>query len=509
MNQKALVFDIGTTRIKGGIVNLDSLQIEKTHSVKSIIEYPGPGKAEQDPETLWNTLKEISKTLVEDPSEIKALVFVAYMAGLILLDENGEPLTKLITWLDERAAGLPRDVWSGPLKISGFNLFKLIEFLRITGGAPSNTGKDVISKIVWLKENMPDTYRDAKYILGATGYLVFKATGEPVYPADDAHLTWLADTRKPEAEWSDKLLKRYGISKDKLPPIKHATEIAGILTDEAASDLGLEKDTKVLVGMGDVAATALGSGAILENKLHIYLGTSGWTAFHTRKRVLDISHYIGSLISAQPGYYLAIAEQEIAGGALDWASKILGYESVGDALASAERVKPGSEGLLFAPWLFGERCPIDDPYARGVLLGFSMDTDNEAIIRSVLEGVIINTAWGFIYSSKLAKSQNDPVRLVGGLARSMLAAQILADTIGRRIELVEKPELAGIRGGGMVAGYGLGIRSMEEYVSRIPIAETFTPGNNREVYSELFQIYLETYKSVKKLFRELGRLRGH
>ncbi len=507
MTSKALVFDIGTTRIKAGLVDLESLKITDIKQAESQVIYPAPGMAEQDPEWLWRTVTRLAQDLVSSSDgSVDTVVFVAYMAGLVLLDEKGEPLTNLITWLDERAAGLPESVWSGLLRVSGYNVFRLLEFLRITGGAPSSTGKDVISKLVWIRENLPEEYERTKHVLGAIGYLVYKTTGTPVYPADDAHLTWLTDTRRIPPEWSMKLFMRYGLDPGKMPTIMQAHEIAGTLTKQASRELGLSENTRVLVGMGDVAAVALGSGAVEEHRLHVYLGTSGWTAFHTRKRILDISHYIGSLVSAHPGYYLAIGEQEVAGGAVDWASTLLGFQNVGEALSAIAEVPPGANGLLFGPWLFGERCPVDDPYARGVLIGFDLNTDRREIMRSVVEGVLLNTAWGFKYVSKLSGSR-EPVRLVGGLARSELVGQLLADMTGYIVEVPSVPELAGLRGGAMIAGFGLGYSTLEQYASKIKIARQHKPGKYRETYQELLASYTRMYKNVKKTFRELSHFR--
>ena len=139
-----------------------------------------------------------------------AIVFGAHMAGVVPVDEEGNALRNIITWLDERAAGLPEDVWEGLVKIQGYSLTKLIKFLRLTGGAP-RTGKDPISKIVWIRENEPDVFNKTCKMLNVRGYIVAGATRSFVTSPDEAHLTWLADTRGKKARWSESILKDYDL----------------------------------------------------------------------------------------------------------------------------------------------------------------------------------------------------------------------------------------------------------------------------------------------------------
>jgi len=134
--------------------------------------------------------------------KVAGIIFSAHMAGVLPVDKDGNPLRPMMIWLDERAAGLPRDLWRGPLKVQGYNMFKLFRFLRITGGAPSKTGKDPLSKILWIRENEPDLYNKTRKILDVKGYLIYKATGKYLTSPDEANLTWLADTRRGFARWS-------------------------------------------------------------------------------------------------------------------------------------------------------------------------------------------------------------------------------------------------------------------------------------------------------------------
>ena len=498
-----LAIDMGTTRIKTGVVECSSLRIVSRGSVETPIRYPREGWAEQDPEELWNAVVEASRTALEgvDPGSVSGIVTSTYLAGLVLLDEEGNELTPIITWLDERAHGLPRSLFKGPIKVSGYNLPRLLEMLHITGGAPSKTGKDPLSKIAWIAENQPEALEKAKTIGGLKTWILNKLARVHATTPDEAHLTWLADTRRGRAEWSMRLARRYRVPYNKLPRIIEASSLAGGLAREAAQDLGLEEGTPVIAGSGDVAAAGVGSGALGEREYHIYLGTSSWIGVHTPKRLLDVFHYIGSLLSAAPGLYIAIAEQEAAGALIDKVLHLLGGDY--SMLEEASKIPPGSEGLLAAPWLYGERSPIDDPDARGVLVGLSLRHGRLHLVRAAMEAVALNIAWAWGYMTRLAGA---PVRLrgVGGGFRSRTWARIIASALGRPIEVVEEPGEAPLRGVAVMAAAGLRGSSIAGEASRIRVAYRVEPDpSEARVYSGMLEAYRLLYKRLRPLFKAI------
>ena len=506
-----MAFDVGTTMIKSCLVGARTLDVKASRASGVEILYPREGWAEQDPEALWDSISSASRGLMEetglDPSSVVGLVFSAHMAGVLPVDKDGQPLRNMIIWLDERAAGLPRKVWSGFPKIQGYNLFRLLKFLRITGGAPSKTGKDPLSKMVWIRENEPDVYEKTFKFLDVKGYLINRATGAYVTSPDEANLTWLADTRGGKARWSKGLLKEYGIPLEAMPEIRLSTDIAGELKPEAAKDLGLKPGTPVVVGAGDITVAAVGSGAVGEGELHIYIGTSDWVAGHVSERKTDVSHYIGSLLSAIPGKYLLIAEQEVATGALEWLLKAMGlagkYDEVEELVKEAE---PGSNGLIFMPWFYGERAPVDDPYLRGGLLNLSLDHDRGDLLRSVMEGVAMNVRWAYQYVEKLV-GRKSWVNLIGGGALFDVWCQILADALRREVRRMAYPQEAGVRGAAAIAAVGLGFfKDFEEAASRFAVEKVFRPDpSTAEVYDRLFKTFLRAYKEVKKIYRSLAK----
>jgi xylulokinase len=503
MPSLVLTFDVGTTALKCATVNLENFELVSTASTRAKLNHPKKNWAEKDPEALWEGITEISRKAVEGlEDEVRAVIFGAHMAGLVTVDRTGEPLRNIITWLDERAAGLPEDLWRGLLKIQGYNLFKVLKFLRITGGAPSKTGKDVISKIVWISRNEPDVMEKTFKFLDVKGFLISRCTGEFVTSPDEANLTWLADTRKKRAIWSGSLMRNYGLTPEKFPEIRVSTEIAGRL-GKAAGDLGLKEGIPVVVGAGDIPSAAIGSGAIGEGDLHIYVGTSDWVAGHISKRKTDISHYIGSLLSAIPEKYLLIAEQEIAAGALDWFLRIMGME--GKYAEVSELVSKSETNLIFFPWLYGERAPIDDPYVRGGLLNFSLESDKAEVLRAVMEGVALNIKWAYVLTERLAKVQR-AVNLVGGGARFDVWCQMIADAIDRPVRRMRDPQETGIRGAAAIAAVSIGeVESFEGAVAKFEVDTLFKPDKeSASKFNAKFKEFKEAYKKLRKIYRRLN-----
>ncbi len=512
VTKNILAFDIGTTTIKAGLVNTDDFSTSSKASIPSEIEYPQPGWAEQDPDVLWGQVVDLTHSILAEDDDfssgdISALVFTAHMAGVLPIDGQGNPLRKIIIWLDERAAGLPRELWSGFPKIEGYNLFQLLKFLRYTGGAPSKTGKDPLSKIIWIRENETDIYNKTRKFLDVKGFLIYKSAGAIVTSHDEAHLTWLVDARNNKAYWSKSLLKDYDLSNSLFPDIKDSIEIAGRLTSEASRELGLKMGIPVFVGSGDIASAAVGSGAIKESEAHVYIGTSDWIAAHISKRKTDISHYIGSLLSAIPGRYLLIAEQEVAAGAIEWAMKLLGFDD-GDYNSVEEAVNnssPGANNLLFFPWLYGERSPVDDPALRGALINFSFTHDRGDILRAIMEGVAFNIRWAYEYFNKMTGNR-EILNIIGGGSLFDDWCQIIADVLKTRVKRIKYPGDACIRGAATIAAVGLGIyKSFSEAVSRYSVDKIFIPDEkNIPTYDRLFEIFKNFYRKNRGIFRVLN-----
>lgn len=507
-----LAHDVGTSSNKAVLVRLDATVVGHS-SAEYCVHYPKRGYAEQHPLDWWKSIVITTKKLLEvkkvKPTQIVGLAFSTQMAGTLPVNKNGEPLMPCMIWLDTRAAEQAEKIWRGPIKIAGYNIFTLLTFLRITGGAPGRVGKDPICKILWVKENEPKIYAETHKFLDVKDYLLYKCTGNFVTSRDCANISWLMDTRKGRLCWSETLLRKYGIDLAKLPEIRKSTDIAGKLTAQASGELWLAEGTPVVVGAGDVASASVGSGAVLENHIHAYVGTSSWLACHTTERKRDLTHYIGSICSANPNMYLCVAEQETAGACLEWVKNNMFKETTEDVYEIFDKMAadaaPGSGGLIFTPWLFGERVPLDDPTVRGGFHNLSLEHTRENIVRAVLEGVALNMKWALGYLEKIT-SKADAINIIGGGAISNVWCQIFADALNRRINQVQDPKEAGAKGAAIIAMVALGyVKGFEEAAELVKINNIYEPNpENAKVYEKIFEEFKGIYKNNRQMYRRLN-----
>ncbi len=501
-------YDVGTSGSKGMLID-GKLNVIASESAEYSILFPEKGCAEQNPGDWWDAVLKTTQVLIEKThikgGDISGVVFSAQMAGLIPVDEEGNPLMNCLTWLDERAAEKAKKIiGEGVLKISGYNVIPLLHFLRITGGAPGLAGKDAISKVLWLKEEKPDMYEDALKLLDVKDYLIYKCTGNYVTSRDCANVTWMMDTRPEKFCWSESILRKYGIDGSKLPEIRKSTDVAGTITREASGDLGIPEGTPVMTGAGDMASAAIGSGALLEGETHVYVGTSSWVAAHTKERKKDLTHYMGSICSANPELYLCVSEQETASGCLDWIRTIVRELEYDNLNKYVSQVEPGAGGIIFTPWLFGERSPLDDPDVRGGFYNVSLEHTRGHMARAVYEGVAVNIKWALTFFEKLISSikRVDEVYLIGGGAKSDVWCQIFADAFSKPVLRVEYPMEAGGRGAAAIALVGLGqLKGFSHVKGLIGVEKKFTPKKeNAGIYEEILKDFKSIYK--KKVSRK-------
>jgi xylulokinase len=498
-----LAHDVGTSGSKGTLID-GSLNVTATDSAEYDVLFPQKGYAEQNPEDWWDAVVQTTHNLLEKtgipPEDIAGVVFSAQMAGILPIDSEGTPLMNCMTWLDSRAAGqAKRIIGSGIVKVSGYSALPLLQFLRITGGAPGLAGKDAISKILWLKQEEPSIYKDAYKLLDVKDYLIYKCTHTYVTSRDCANISWLADTRPGKFCWSDPLLKKYGIDKEKLPQIKKSTATAGTITKQASGELGIPEGTPVVTGAGDMASAAVGSGALEEGETHVYIGTSSWVGAHLTSRAKDLAHYMGSICSANPDMYLCISEQETASGCLEWIKtnvvRELDYDQLNEYVSTVE---PGAGGIVFTPWLFGERSPLDDPHVRGGFYNLSLEHTRGHMARAVYEGVAVNIKWALQYFEKLVSKVRklDQIYIIGGGAKSDVWCQIFADAFSKPVLRVEHPLDAGARGAAGVALVGLHcVEGFSTIKQLIHVEKKFLPDR---VHAQTYEQILAEFKTLYK-----------
>ncbi len=509
-----IAYDVGTSSIKTVLFDTTNYTIRYRTTTKLKLYIPKYGYAEQSPEELWNAIVESTNKVINEtsvkPTEIAGIVMDTQMAGVIPISRDGEPLTNIMTWLDTRSAGYPQELFTGFLKIAGYNLFLLLKFLRISGGVPGKAGKDPLSKYSWIKNEQPEIYSRTWKFLDVKGYLTYKMTNRAVMSVDEANLTWLVDTRKPSISWNSSLVKAVGLDLEKLPEIRHPTEVAGLLTNKAAKELGLTEKTKVIVGCGDMTATAIGSGAIDDYETHIYMGTSNWLIAHVPQRKIDIQHYMGCLLSAIPNRYMLIAEQETGSAAIDWILKTIYGEVKEDMYKKVDelalKASPEETKTIFLPWLFGERSPIDDPYVRGGLFNISLETKLEHLVYSIIEGIAFNVKWAYIYYKKLLGQEIDRINIVGGGALYDSLCQVLANALNTRIIRMNSVRESSAIGASIIGLVGLKLSDFSIAKKIVKPEKSFDPKPKLvKLYDRKFKYFIKLYKQVKDVYKEVNR----
>jgi xylulokinase len=439
------------------------------------LDHPQPGWAEQDPEHYWEavcaTTREVLTVAGVEASQVSGVGFGAQMLTMVPVDDTGRPTHRAISWLDARAVDEARALTR---RLGGDRIVR-----KVAGAVPS--AKDVIAKWAWLRAHVPEAWAATVALTDATGFLVARATGVVCADHTAGGGTGMIDRRK--RTWSRPLLVATGMGaagdRAKLPELRPCTDVVGGLLAGPASELGLVEGTLVVAGVGDVPAAQVGSGAVRPGQAHVCLGTSGWLCV-TTDRVADLpAHGVFSLPAPRLGTYATVGEMETAGECLDWLAAVLGGPGepvdVGTLIDMATAAPAGCEGLVFAPWLFGERSPVSDADLRGTWLGLSLGHTRAHLVRAVLEGVAHNLRWVL---EVMARKGMDPARLrvIGGGARSELWMQVLADVTGLGVDTLDHPQFAGARGSALLAAVGTGALPDIDAVADLPtVAASFEP----------------------------------
>ena len=523
-----LAYDIGTTGVKACLFSV----AERIGLLASAQEGYGlylveGGGAEQEPEEWWqsmcHTTRELFSKVDIKPEQIAGLSFCSQMQGLVLVDRDGNPVRRAMSYMDQRAgAELKKGLAHGP-QIAGANVVKLLKCLKANGAVPSSV-KDPVWKYKWVQSHEPDSFARTDKWLDVKEYLLLRCTGRAVMTEDSAYATLLYDTKK--RAWSESLCRMFGVNMDHLPPIIQSADKAGGLTGRAAAELGLVPGTPVFGGGGDASLIGIGAGAAAVGSTHIYCGTSGWVSTVTDRQLVDVDAMIAAIAGAQRGRYNYFAEMETAGKCLEWVKDHLALDEIGvylekkDVAGSLETVytslydyltetveksPPGAGGVIFTPWLHGNRCPFEDPAAAGMFFNIRLETGKTELIRAVLEGVCFHLRWMLERQAKKVPT-SDPVRFVGGGALSPVTAQILADVTGRTVQTTASPQNAGSVGAAAVAAVGLGIApDLDAVGTLIPPERTFTPNpGNRAAYDKNYAVFQKLYAANKAHFRALN-----
>ena len=529
-NWLVITYDVGTTGVKTCLFEIGKTikMLSSTMQGYSLKVLDNEG-VEQDPKEWWQAMCSTTQRLLKetglDPSEIKGVSFCSQMQGLVLVDQEGEAVRPAMSYMDQRARKELQEGLAYGIQVAGSNIFKLIKALRITGAVAASV-KDPVWKYKWVEKNEPENFKRVYKWLDVKEYLICKLTGEFVMTEDSAFATLLYDIRKGKEGWSNEICKMYGVNIEHLPRIIKSTDKVGGITKEAAAQIGLKEGTPVFGGGGDASLIGVGAGATELGDTHVYLGTSGWVSTVVDRSMVDTSARIAAIVGAQSGKYNYFTELETAGKCLEWVKDHLALDEINiylekiDVVQSKESVytslydymsevidsiPAGSGGVIFTPWLHGNRCPFEDPNARGIFFNISLETGKTELIRAVVEGVCFHIRW-FLETQEKKVRTSKVIRLVGGGALSEVTCQILSDCTGRIIETVDSPQNVGAVGACAIVAVGLGIIDDLSVAKKLILPnKTFKPNvYNKPVYDKNYHVFKRLYKSNKKNFALLN-----
>jgi xylulokinase len=487
-----LGIDVSTTATKAILVAPDG-SVAGIGSAAYEVDVPRAGWSEQDPRRWWEGASTAIGAALANAgvagSQVTAIGLAGQMHGAVLLDAEDEPLRPAILWNDQRTEAECDEIRRrvGPER--------LIEL----------TGNDALTgftapKLLWVRNHEPDTWRRVAHVLLPKDYVRLRLTGEHALDKADGAGTLLFDLAA--RDWSADVLAALGLEPSLLPPTFEGPDITGTVTASAAAATGLREGTPVVAGGGDQAANAVGVGAVSEGVVALSLGTSGVLFAPTDRPTIEAGGRVHAFCHAIPDRWHLMSVMLSAAGSLRWYRDALAPGmDFGDLASEAGTIPPGSDGLMFLPYLTGERSPHPDPHARGAFIGLTIGHDRRHLTRAVLEGVAFGLRDGLDLIVGAGVTPPSVIRGSGGGLASPVWRQILADVLGASIVGVGTTEgaaygaaLLAMPAGGLAASAQ---QAVDACVTVSPLAE---PGPDREAYAERHALYRELYPALAPIF---------
>jgi len=500
-----LAHDLGTTGNKATLFDENGCLIASDFFGYETY-FPDSLSVEQNPEDYWEAVTISTRRLIEksgfNPEEIAVVSFSGQMMGALPIGADGKPLYRILIWADRR--GVKEVNWVKE-KITEDQIYE------ITGHRLSPNYS--MAKILWLKNNQPEVYKNTKYFLMAKDYIVYRLTGNYASDYSDASGTNLFDLVK--ESWSDEILDAVQIDPTKLPPLYSSSEVVGEITSEAAIDIGLVPGTPVVIGGGDGPCAAAGAGVVREGQAYNYLGSSSWIALASKSPFYDEGKRNFTFHHLPKGVFMPTGTMQAAGGSYQWCrdaicerekalANELGLSPYDLMNLEASKIPAGSENLLFLPYLLGERAPWWNPHARGTFIGLTACHRKPHLIRAVLEGVSFNLRIILdAFREQGIKIEN--IRIIGGGARGTFWAQILSSMFNIEILRPKYLEEATSLGAAIAGGVGVGIFPNFDVAEKlIEIRDYYQPiSEDVETYNQLYPVFIQAYQSLVQVFEHL------
>jgi xylulokinase len=484
--------DVSTTATKAIVVDEEGV-VRGVASSSYGYETPRPMWTEQDPHLWWEATKSAIGQVLADTgvqaADISAVGMTGQMHGSVLLDDRGEVVRPAILWNDQRTA---REC---------DRIRELVGRERLI----ATTGNDALTgftapKLLWVMDNEPEAWQRVRHVLLPKDYVRFRLTAEPAVDVAGGSGTILFDLGA--RTWSPEILSALGLEPALFPPTHEGPHITGTVTGEAAAATGLAPGTPVVAGGGDQAANAVGVGAVAPGVVALSLGTSGVVFAATDGPSIEPDGRVHAFCHAVPGRWHMMGVMLSAAGSLRWLRDALAPDASFDRLvAGAEEVPAGSDGLLFLPYLTGERTPHPDPHARAAFVGLTIRHDLRHMTRAVLEGVAHGLRDGLDLMLAAGVAPPDQIRASGGGTTSPLWRQILADTLGAEIATVATEEGAAY-GAALLGAVGSGWYDSVDAAcrDRVSVRSAASPSADRDRYEHDQVTYRDLYPALAPTF---------
>ena len=444
-NAFILAIDLGSS---GPKVTLFSRQAALVTQASAAVRthFTSDGGGEQDPDEWWQAITACVRQVMAEsgvpPTQVVAISCASQWSVTVPVDRDGKHLMNAMHWTDSRGAKHTRPLIGGLIKVGGYGLWPMFRWVRLTGGIPTHSGADALAHMLFVKHERPDVYERTYKFLEPMDYLNFRLTGRAAASHATIFPYLLTDNRdNTRVTYADNLIRLTGIARDKLPDLVPVGKVLGTLRADAAAEWGLPVTTQVIGGTPDSQAAAVGSGAVRDFDGHVCVGTSAWLSCHVPFKKTNLLDYLATMPSAIYGRNMVTAEQGAAGKCLEgfvdrWlcaADELNPAGRPADVYAKVERlaagVPPGSDGLLFLPWLNGAGPPSGDGLIRGGFLNQTLRTGRAEALRSIVEGVSFNLRWLCNAVEKFVGRRFDTLSFIGRCATSDLWCQTLADVL--------------------------------------------------------------------------------
>ncbi len=506
MKPYILAHDLGTTGNKATLYDQEGALVSSAFFGYKT-EYAHTSWAEQDPDDWWQAVCTSTRTLLEQTrvrsDQVACIVFSGQMMGCVPLDRQARPLRKAIIWADQRSVEQER--WVG-------ERVPPEEVYRITGHRLSASYS--LNKILWLRDHQPDIYRAAFKFVHAKDAIVARLTGAFVTDISDASGMNLYDLEA--GTWSARILDAAGLDPAKLPELRQSIDVVGEVLHEVADEVGVAAGTPVVIGGGDGPCAAAGAGVVKEGSAYNYVGSSSWIALATEKPIYDPAYRTFTFGHVVPGMVMPTGTMQAAGASYQWtrdqlcpveveAAEALGVSPYELMNLGADTSPVGANGLIFLPYLLGERSPRWNPRARGAFVGLTIRHTRADMVRAVLEGVTMNLRV-ILDAFRAQGARIDAMRLIGGGARGRFWNRIMADVYGIPVHRLAILEEATSMGAALTGGVGVGLYpgfSMIEAMNQV--REVIEPDPAAQAaYEAIYPIFEAAYQALVPVYDMLA-----